>query len=355
VIGESSDAQLVASAQQLLDKCAWIVYNIADGLPSDEVNALALDGKYVLIGTAAGVVQFDLEVNAFVGEIDNLSGMDIRALAADDFQLWIGTLDSGIKQYDKTQGTWSTYTEDEGLSSDKATAISIDPDSVWIATAFGGVYQYDKYDLNWTNYTTGNGLPSDKIVSIASTPSDVICCGTFKSGVSFLNKYNGQWRREFMTSDENPERSVTSIAFGANYIWFAWYEELGNGFSRYDALTKSWKGFTVTQLPPDTTVAPSANIINLGANDKEMWFGTESEVMFYDYATSELSDPFGYPSELTGHVPKCVLVGDNSIWFATSHGLGRIDRNLIRQIEQIRQGPVENNEETTFGPERNEG
>ena len=36
-------------------------------------------------------------------------------------------------------------------------------------------------------------------------------------------------------------------------------------------------------------------------------------------------------------LPECVLVGDYSVWFATSHGLGRIDREMVRRIQQIKQ------------------
>jgi hypothetical protein len=35
--------------------------------------------------------------------------------------------------------------------------------------------------------------------------------------------------------------------------------------------------------------------------------------------------------------PVSVLVTDNSVWFATSQGLGRLDRRLIDQIERIKQ------------------
>ncbi len=337
VMNESTDAELITAAQQMLDECAWIVYGVSDGLSSEDVHALALDGHYMWVATATGVVQFDLESNSFTGEIGTLKEMDVWALAADEFQLWVGTLNSGIKQYDKTRGMWSTYTKDEGLSSDVASAISIDPDNVWIATASGGVYRYDRYDLNWINYTEKERLAGNETASIASM-TDGVWCGTLKNGVSRFDKLTEKWQDVTMP-DEGRERSVTSIAVGSNYVWFAWYEELRNGVTGYDVTTKSWKeNWPITQWEKDTLAASGASIdvISLGANDKEMWFGTESEVMFYDYATSQLSESFKYPSELTGHVPKCVLVRDDFIWFATSRGLGRLDRKLIERIREIR-------------------
>jgi hypothetical protein len=122
---------------------------------------------------------------------------------------------------------------------------------------------------------------------------------------------------------------VTSIAAGANYVWFAWHSEVQSGFSRYDTLAGSWWEPAV--------FAEWKMVINLGANDREMWLGTGNEVLYYDYATSSYSEPLDYPLELAGKAPECVLVGDDSIWFATSHGLGRLERELVRQIERIKQ------------------
>jgi tetratricopeptide (TPR) repeat protein len=336
VMKESADAILIGEAQQMLDECIWIVYGVSDGLPSDDIHALAWDGNYIWVGTSAGIARFDLETNSFTGDVI-LKGTDVRTLAADDSDLWVGTLDSGIKRYGKMEETWTTYTKNDGLSSDRALAISIDPNNVWVGTALGGVYKYGKYDDSWTHYTMGDGLTSDNIVSIAST-SNGIWCGTLKKGASVFDSLTGKWQ-SITDPSMSGEKSVTSIAAGANYVWFAWYEDLRNGFSRYDALTKSWEEWPFTELEERAPAAQGASIdmINLGADDKEAWVGTGREVLFYDHATSSWSRPFKCPSGLADHVPVCVLVEDNSVWFATSYGLGRLNRNLVDRIEQIKQ------------------
>jgi ligand-binding sensor domain-containing protein len=118
-------------------------------------------------------------------------------------------------------------------------------------------------------------------------------------------------------------------------VWFAWYRELSNGVSKYDTTTKTWEETIVADWQEYTS---TANMVNLGADDEEMWLGTDTGILFYDRATSGWSRSFNYPSELMGHVPPvCVLVEDNSVWFATSQGLGRLDRRLIDQIERIKQ------------------
>ena len=327
LMNTSSDAILISAAEGMLDDCMWIVYLVADGLPGDDVRALARDGDYIWVGTSAGITRFDLGENSFTGET-LLPGTEVRALAADDLYLWAGTQDSGVMRYDKLGETWASYTEPEGPASNRVFAMSIDSSDVWMGTALGGVYRYSKQNGSWTSYKIDDGLSSNNILSIASTPKGV-WCGTLKKGVCLFDRLTGKWQIETDRAIAGG-RSVTSIAPCGNHVWFAWYRELSNGVSKYDTTTKTWEETTVADY------TSTANIINLGANDKEVWLGTDTGVLFYDRATSGWS-PFNYPSEIMEHVPPmCVLVEDNSVWFATSQGLGRLDRRLIDQIERIK-------------------
>ena len=332
-IDDSDDPNLVNKAKRMLDECVWVVYNVSDGLPSDEINSIAADKEYLWAGTSAGVARFDLAINSFSGEIA-LRGTEILSLDADDRNLWVGTLDSRLMHYSKMTRTWSAI-KSADLSNNRVSAISIGLNAVWVGTESGGIYRYDRNNGSWSKYTKLNGLSGDNIVSIASTPNG-IWCGVSNNGVCFFDSSTVGWYRD----PEMPiGRSVTSIASGANYVWFAWYEELKNGFSRYDAAKKSWyewPSFAEWEANPTAVQDVNNRMINLGANDREMWIGADNYAVFYDHATSRLSDPLNYPSELSGYVPLQVLVHNDSVWFATSHGLGRLDRKLVGRIEQIK-------------------
>ncbi len=332
LMNTSSDAVLVSAAQGMLDDCMWVVYRVADGLPGDDVRTLARDGDYLWVGTSAGITRFDLEENSFTDET-LLPGVEVRALAADELYLWVGTQDSGVMRYDKLREAWAAYTEPQGPASNRAFAISIDSSNVWIGTALGGVYRYSKQNGSWANYKVSDGLSSNNILSIASTPKGV-WCGTLKRGVCFFDRLADKWQIEIDQAIAGG-RSVTSIATCGNHVWFAWYRELSNGVSKYDADTQTWEETIVADWQE---YAQTANMVNLGASDKEMWLGTDTGILFYDRATSGWSRSFNYPSALMGHVPPvCVLVEDNSVWFATSQGLGRLDRRMIDQIERLKQ------------------
>jgi len=336
VIRESSDPTLISSAERMLDQCIWTVYDISDGLPDDDVRAIVKDGYHLWIGTASGIVQFDLKTNTISQQI-LLPETDVWALAVDANCLWVGTLNSGIKQYNKLDGTWLTYTKKEGLSSDRTFAISIDNNNVWFGTTLGGVYSYNKFDNSWTNYTTRDGLSSNNIVSIASAPSGT-WCGTLKNGACYFDSIAGSWKT-INDPSMSGEKFVTSISAGANYVWFAWKESLRNGFSRYNATAKSWedKGwgvFAEWEKNTPSTRGTNSNIINLGANNKETWIAADAGVLAYDHSTSGWSKSYNYPSEISGQVPISILVEDDSVWFATSHGLVRLDKNMISRVEQ---------------------
>ena len=330
VMSESTDASLSGMAYRMLDQCRWFVYNSSDGLPSNHINALVRDGRYIWIGTSAGMTRFDLGSNTFTGE-ELLGGADIRALAVDDLYLWIGTLDPGLKRYSKLENAWASYTEDEGLSSDNTSAISVDTDSVWVGTARSGVYRYDRLRDLWTNYTMRDGLPSNSIASIASTVNGVVWCGTRKKGGCFFDSFANRWQSD---PEISREITVTSIAAGADYVWFAWHGEFKNGVSRYDASAQRWDPIPLFK---DTQGAEVVDMINLTANYMEAWIGTDTDAMLYDYTTSQWYESLDYPPALSGSVTRCVLiVSDDSVWFGTANGLGRLDKELLRRIEYIK-------------------
>ena len=328
VLDESSDDTLSAKARRMLGECVWLVYNSSDGLLSDDIRALAQDGEHIWIGTSAGITRFDLKLKKFTGE-ELLKGTEIQALAVDDHHLWIGTRYSGVKRYNKEEGTWRLNIESEELSSDSVLAISIDIYGVWIGTANNGIYRYDKFNGKWRNYTIDHGLPNNNIFSIAST-SNGVWCGTWENGISFLDSSADRWQRDPGLASEQSV-TVTSIGAGANYVWFTWYGKSSNGVSKYDISTKLWDPVLTTDVEGGMAIG----MINLAANDREAWVGLETDAMLYDYATLQWYGPFSYPTTFSGGVTVCVLIGNDAVWFATPNGLGKLDRKLLSRVDYI--------------------
>lgn len=325
VVDEATDPALVTAADTMLNQCIWVVYDQADGLPSDDVRALAQDGNYIWIGTSNGIVRFDTLKNEFIDD-ELLKRVEIQALAVDDVHLWIGTLNSGLRRYNKAEGLWNPYTGNTELASGGVFSISIDIDYVWVGTMRNGVHRYNKFSGDWESYTTSQGLPAPNIVSIASTPAGT-WCGAWKKGVCYFDA--GRWAGDPGISSEDSV-TVTSIAAGSDYVWFAWNGKFSNGISKYAA--KSWELFPFRTTEGNEDVGA----VNLAANDFEAWVGTDSHAMVYDYGIMNWIGPFDYPPKLAGDDISCVLISGDSVWFASPRGLAKLDKRLLRRIGFIR-------------------
>jgi len=337
VLNESSDQTLLASARKLIDEFAWNLYTVSTKLPTDDVRTIKLDKDFIWVGTTSGVAKLDIKSDSFVGNVI-LPNTEITALAVDESFLWIGTSNSWVKQYDKAKGTLVQNTALNPKNDlTKVLSLCVDKNSVWVGTE-SGIYRYDKLKHDLGHYTSLNGLPDNRIVSLASTSKNVFC-GTLDNGVGIFDYSTLKWQ-SLNTQSGFSGRSVPSIVYYGTYVWFAWYEDYKNGVSSYDPNKGSWQEWSITEWEADTTSAQNQNVtssmINIGANTKEAWVGTDSVAFFYDYQTAKWSQPFNYPASLVGIAPSCIAVDDESVWFATSHGLGRLNKKLANEIQSER-------------------
>jgi Tol biopolymer transport system component len=109
-------------------------YTSADGLPSNESNAIAI---------------------------------------APDCSLWLGT-SGGVSHY--SGGTFTSYTTSDGLVDDMVSSAGVTLDGVvWFGTHAG----ISRFDGNtWTTYTTHDGLADNDVLSIVVAPDETLWFGT---------------------------------------------------------------------------------------------------------------------------------------------------------------------------------
>jgi tetratricopeptide (TPR) repeat protein len=334
VLNESSDKTLIESTKKMIDEFAWNLYTVLDKLPTDDVRIIKSDKDCIWVGTASGVAKLDLQSDSFIGDVI-LPNTEITALAVDESFLWIGTSNSWIKQYDKTKGTLAQNAS-LNLEGNPTRVLSLitDKNSVWVGTE-SGIYRYDKIKHDWKHYTSLNDLPDNKIVSMASTPKS-LWCGSLKNGISVFD-YNTQKWQSMNTQSGFSGKSIPNIVYYDTYVWFAWYDNYSNGVSNYEPNKGSWQEWPITEWEADTTSNQTQNItssmINIGAGEKEAWVGTDSVAIFYDYQASKWSQPFNYPSNFTGSLPACIVADSEYVWFATSHGLARLNKKVANEIQ----------------------
>jgi ligand-binding sensor domain-containing protein len=110
------------------------------GLPSDSITALAKDADgALLIGHNRGLVRFR---NGQVTSVNELAGYAITTIApTPDGKLWVGTNGDGLFYFDGE--TWTQPPGDVKPPSPSITAILVDDrGSVWIGARSGGVIRY---------------------------------------------------------------------------------------------------------------------------------------------------------------------------------------------------------------------
>lgn len=124
----------------------WTAFTGDDGLPSDHVMAVAVDGATVWAGTGEGIARFDGQqwVSAQSDHNDlNLEDSDppahgpVSALAVDDEGVLWASVANTLSRFDG----WSWATADDG-SFPSATSMAVVGDTVWVGT-HGGLVRYD--------------------------------------------------------------------------------------------------------------------------------------------------------------------------------------------------------------------
>ena len=368
-IAITTDPRLIPVLQKKREECAWTIYTVSDDLPSNDIQAIAVNGNDLWVGTPKGLARVNISLGTW--QIRTESGIEhinrlnpnvptnVRALAVysptikmpsqieededspsvivevdKKTEVWIGTLNQGVIRYNPAAGSSVNYNTLNGLPHNQISDIEIGTHDVWVAT-FSGVARYSRSDDEWMVYNrTADGLPADNIVSLAVTPATV-WAGTSDAGIAIFDLvYDPLWRSSNLR-DMVPEvvgNSIASFDVSDKSVFFTWYskEEKKNGYGEAD--WKGLQGIGMTIVRQD--MVPIENIyIAVGrAVESEtsppLWFATNDTV--YIKSTSGW-DSIGYPAEQIGDraTVNCIELGNETAWIGTSNGLAKIDTNAV--------------------------
>ena len=367
-IAITTDPRLIPLLQKKREECAWTIYTVSDDLPSNDIQAIAVNGNDLWIGTSKGLARVDTSLGTWqvrtesgIEQINQLNPnvpTNVRALAiypptikmpnlieedekspaaieavAKKTEVWIGTLNQGVIRYDPAAGLSDNYNTLNGLPHNQIFDIEIGTHDVWVAT-FSGVARYSRSNDEWTSYGTTDGLPADNIIALAVTPVTV-WAGTSDAGIAIFDLvYDPLWRRSNLR-DMVPEvggNSMTSFDVCDQSVFFTWYskEEEENGYGKVD-----WKGLEGTGMPVAQTdyVAVEDIYIAVGQRDAMMaspplWIATNDAVYIKSMSGW---DSIGYPVEQIGDTVtvNCIELGKETAWIGTSNGLAKIDTNAV--------------------------
>lgn len=232
---------------------------------------------------------------------------------------------SSLREYADSMpvfGNWRTFTEKDGLPSDKAYAVRISGDQVLVGTHDGlAVYEKDK----WKTYTTEDGLAHNGVVSIdVSALTGDVWIGTFGG----LNRWSGGKFETFNQFNSGlPNDLVYNVFCYGKEVWVA----TGGGAGHYDTQTRQWEIFTEQNAPMHEPWTYA-----LSAGDAKVWIAAwGGGVIEYDMRTKHFRDyvdPDGFmeidlqPDDGVIHdITTATSYADSVLWVSTYFGMSRYD------------------------------
>jgi len=345
VPGPSSDASAVPEAGDpgaALDGARLTSYTVADGLPSEFIRALEIDGEDRLwIGTDGGGLARYLGDGRFTA-VAVPETRTVGALLADqDGHLWVGSQGEGLWRL--RGGEVERWTQRGGLPHDVVWSLLEDPEGgVWIGTR-GGLLQL--WNGRVTSLTPEQGLAADSVRTLYQDRDGVLWIG----GDGLDRWLDGK----ILPAPSPLSLSLTGGSGGAG----AGREEVRSLLQTRDGALwvgterslKRFDGRQVRSFTPAQGLGDGG--VNALAEDREgdLWIGTSGGLSRYRPPTpagaGETGESTGDEPGATGGerfrtwtaadgLPAAVRVllpdPDGGLWVGTERGLSRLQNGEIR-------------------------
>ena len=224
----------------------WRNFTTKDGLPSDHVYCVRIDGERVLAGTHDGLAVYENGKWKTYTTTDGLPhngilSIDVSQVTGD---VWIGTL-GGLSRW--SGGKFENFTQlNSGMPNDLVYCVICDGKDVWVATG-GGAGHYDTATRQWEIFTEQNAPMHEPWTYGVSEGDGKIFIAAWGGGVIEYTKKtkqfkdytdpDGEMEIDLLPDDGIVHDITTATTWGAGYLWVSTYF----GLSSYDGT--HWKGY----------------------------------------------------------------------------------------------------------------
>jgi frataxin-like iron-binding protein CyaY len=230
----------------------WRHFTAEDGLPSNHVFAVKVNGTDVWVGTDDGLALIDKAQAKVVRVWKEKDGLPWRAIAGIDVDtvtgdVWLGLFGGGLARL--SGGRFDHWHQlNSGLVNDVVYGVAVENDSVWAATT-AGCSRFNARTGEWTIFNEKNS-PMEEIWNYAvsySRPMNKVYLAVWGSGVLEYDLAKGTWK-DYLDPDGEMEIDLYRddginhvIVTGVTQIDGAMWVSSYFGGSRYDG--RSWRGF----------------------------------------------------------------------------------------------------------------
>jgi ligand-binding sensor domain-containing protein len=227
------------------------------------------DGRGVWVGHGNGLSRFDDSGWRTFTAADGLPDDQVLAVARTrEGEIWAGT-PAGVARY--TNGAWTTFTRKDGLASDAATVIFEDSRGrVWLGNGYdylGGLTMLD--GQGWHTYGTADGLAHNAVNAILEDPEGDLWFGAGFGSRGGASRFDGASWKTLTEADGLAGPKVRSLFQDSGQVmWFG---------SEYDGLAcrdgQTWQGFS-----PGKGLAGREVKAMLEDSRGDLWLGTENGI-----------------------------------------------------------------------------
>lgn len=236
--------------------------------------------------------------------ISRLPSDNVEAILVDGDSVWFGT-DYGVSLYDRGRDRWQNFFEGKGLISNEVHDLAIMNDYLYVATVFG---------MSRISLLTGSveKIKDTRLINLPfhrlSVQNDTLWAGTFR-GIFRLIGSTGKW--EFVPSQAAiQDFDVTAVDAFEHEVWFA----ASGGIMWLDTRTDTWESF------PQVAYDVAGPYEDIKATAKAVWVATPEGLLKYNRELKYWKLFTTQDGLLNDHCRRLLLDGDY-IWIVTDGGV----------------------------------
>jgi hypothetical protein len=264
----------------------------SSGLPDDQVDAIAVSAASIFVGTPVGTAEFNLAAPAFRPTRTLAKGTFGHALAVDDRQLMIGTLDQGVQQIPLAAGPALRHVSiSAGPSAESMQRVDAFLPSPGALFALADGTLLRQAGTAWTPALPPEAatLTNANISALTFAPDGTLFVGFFDHGVDLLSPEGGVRHLEddhlFCINRlvVDPQRNTVAAATANGLVLFDAQGRPRQTLTHRDGLISDHVT-DVRFTPGGTAVATPAGITFLGPAGAESLYAFQGLVNNHVYA-----------------------------------------------------------------------
>jgi len=306
-----------------------------EGLSSEMVNAVAIQGEEIWFGTyAGGATLYDKAkktYRAYTTKGDPMDKVDdgksinwknllpynhVSVIVPDVDRIWFGTYfygfgGGGISYYQSQRNpSWKRFNTNDGRAK-KVVSMAVDGERVWVGSE-KGLSLLDKKTEGWKIfYSTQDGLSGNFVNSVLIQP-DFVWMGT-SGGISRFDKVKKTWKT-YSQKEGLTEREIKCLVSTGRKMWAG---GIGGSLCEYDAISDRWKRIESTDS------LKNGGVHSIAVTKEKVIICRDNGVSIYDLLTGHW-ESLTTSDGLLSNTVFCAAEDKNSIWFGTDKGASRL-------------------------------